>query len=214
MKKLLFSILASASLFTALPTSAQTATQQPIAPEASTASLTTPQTVIPQTTGIIVTFPAAVVVNVKDHRDEYPLTLPLAQAITDRQGNILVPQNTPVSIILRPTDQGAQIVAQSIVINGQIVPIQAASPTIPSTRVTRQSANQRAVESGSVLGRLGGSVFGFASGGDPDQFDRGAMLGSALGLANGLRSSDSDELVQIPQGSVYVLALQAPIALP
>lgn len=235
-KRILFHLAVSTSLFAVmLPAVAQQATvphgisqssgtaAQPAQPQ--TQPLIQPQNgqspsassaraiTIPQSTGIIVTFPASVVVNVEDDDDEYPLTLPLAQAITDPQGNVIVPQNTPVSIVLRPIDEGAQIVAQSIVVGGQIVPIQATSPVIPATTVTHQTANQRAVENGAVFGRLSGSVFGFMNSGDPDEFDQGAMLGSALGLASGLLNPNTDKIVQIPQGSVYVLALAAPIAL-
>jgi hypothetical protein len=62
-------------------------------------------------------------------------------------------------------------------------------------------------------GRIGGSTLGFISQGDPDQFDRGAMLGSAVGLISGLRSAENTRIVQIPQSSVYVLSLEAPIQL-
>lgn len=168
------------------------------------------QVTIPQTTGIIVNFPAAVVMDVGQPH-EYPLTLPLAMAITDWDGNVIAPENTPVSIVLKPVDRGAQIVAQSLIINGQIVPIQASSPLIPGTTITHMRANDRAVENGAVWGRIMGSAMGYMANGDPDRFDRGAMLGSAIGLVSGLRSPENTRVVQIPQGSVYVLSLAAPV---
>jgi hypothetical protein len=169
--------------------------------------------VVPQTAGVIITFPAAVTVDVGQKQD-YPLTLPLAQALTDSQGRTVVPENTPVSIKLKPTDGGIQIVAESLVVGGQIVPIQAASPVIPGTTITQMKGNQKAVETGAVYGRLGGSIFGVMGGGDPDRFDQGAMVGSALGLLSGLRSPEKVRIAQIPQGSVYVLALKSAINLP
>lgn len=165
---------------------------------------------IPKSTGIIISFPANVAIDVGQDQD-YPLTLPLAQAITDRAGNVIVPENSPVSVLLKPVDGGAQVVAQSMVVNGQIVPIQASSPVIPGTTITHMRANDRAVENGAVWGRMVGSTMGFMANGDPDRFDRGAMLGSAIGLVSGLRSPENTRVVQIPQGSVYVLALEAEV---
>ncbi|MBE9177054.1 hypothetical protein IQ268_00500 [Oculatella sp. LEGE 06141] len=167
---------------------------------------------IPQSTAVIVSFPASVVVDVGQDQD-YPLTLPLAQAIFDDQGNLVVPENTPVSVLLKPVDGGVEIAAQSLVVAGQIVPIDAASPMIPGTTVTHMRANDRAVENGAVWGRILGSGFGFMNQGNPDQFDRGAMLGSAVGALAGLRNPENTRIVQIPQGSVYVLSLQAPVVL-
>jgi hypothetical protein len=167
---------------------------------------------IPQDTAIIISFPASVTVDV-GQKKEYPLTVPLASAIKDAEGNIIAPENTPVTIVLKPTEGGAKIIAQSLVINGRIVSIKAASQTIPGTTITQKRANDKAVENGSVWGRIGGSTLGFLNQGDPEQFDRGAMLGSAVGLISGLRSPENTRVVQIPQSSVYVLSLQAPISL-
>ncbi|MBD2386890.1 hypothetical protein [Cylindrospermum sp. FACHB-282] len=167
---------------------------------------------IPQDTAVIVSFPAPVTVDVGQKKD-YPLTVPLASAIKDTQGNVIAPENTPVTIVLKPTNGGAKIVAQSLVINGRIVSIQASSQTIPGTTITHKRANDKAVENGSVWGRIGGSTLGFLNQGDPEQFDRGAMLGSAVGLVSGLRSAENTRVVQIPQSSIYVLSLEAPINL-
>ncbi|QMS87865.1 hypothetical protein HUN01_09805 [Nostoc edaphicum CCNP1411] len=167
---------------------------------------------IPQDTAIIVSFPASVTVDVGQKKD-YPLTLPLASAIKDNQGNVVAPENTPVTITIKPIDGGAKIVAQSLVVNGRIISIKASSQIIPGTTITHMRANDKAVENGSVWGRIGGSTLGFFSQGDPEQFDRGAMLGSAVGIISGLRSAENTRIVQIPQSSVYVLSLEAPIQL-
>lgn len=167
---------------------------------------------IPQDTAIIVSFPASVTVDVGQKKD-YPLTLPLASAIKDNQGNVVAPENTPVTITIKPIDGGAKIIAQSLVVNGRIVSIKASSQIIPGTTITHMRANDKAVENGSVWGRIGGSTLGFLSQGDPEQFDRGAMLGSAVGIISGLRSAENTRIVQIPQSSVYVLSLEAPIQL-
>ncbi|MBK1986315.1 hypothetical protein A0J48_001895 [Sphaerospermopsis aphanizomenoides BCCUSP55] len=167
---------------------------------------------IPQDTAIIVSFPAPVTVDVGQKKD-YPLTVPLSSAIKDAQGNVIAPENTPVTIVLKPAEGGAKIVAQSLVVNGKIVTIKASSQIIPGTTITHKRANDKAVENGSIWGRIGGSTLGFLNQGDPDKFDQGAMLGSAVGLVSGLRSAENTRVVQIPQSSVYVLSLDAPISL-
>ncbi|BAY18498.1 hypothetical protein NIES2109_01760 [Nostoc sp. HK-01] len=206
---ILLSLACSLSLFGAVISPAHAQPAATVEPQAQAVSS---EITIPQDTAIIVSFPATVTVDVGNKKD-YPLTLPLASAIKDAQGNTLAPENTPVSIVLQPKEGGAKIVAQSLVINGRIVTIKAASQVIPGTTITHKRANDKAVENGSVWGRIGGSTLGFLSQGDPEQFDRGAMLGSAVGLLTGLRSAENTRIVQIPQSSVYVLSLEAPISL-
>jgi len=205
----LLSLACSISLLGAvtLPANAQQAPTLPSQPPVVSSEIS-----IPQDTAIIVSFPAPVTVDVGQKKD-YPLTVPLANAIKDAQGNVIVPENTPVSIVLKPKEGGAKIVAQSLVINGRIVAIKASGQVIPGTTITHKRANDKAIENGSVWGRIGGSTLGFLNQGDPDQFDRGAMLGSAVGLLTGLRSAENTRVVQISQSSVYVLSLEAPISL-
>ncbi|BAZ48042.1 hypothetical protein NIES4103_06470 [Nostoc sp. NIES-4103] len=210
--QMLLSLACSMSLLGSfvMSANAQPVTTQPtVQPQSQTVN---EEISIPQDTAIIISFPAPVTVDVGQKKD-YPLTVPLANPIKDAQGNTIAPENTPVTIVLKPKDGGAKIVAQSLVINGRIVSIQASSQVIPGTTITHKRANDKAVENGSVWGRIGGSTLGFLSQGDPDQFDRGAMLGSAVGLIAGLRSPENTRIVQIPQSSVYVLSLEAPISL-
>lgn len=184
---------------------AQTGTTLPSIPTRSAAANVI---TIPSTTGIIISFVAPVTIDAGEAA--YPLTVPLSQAIADPQGNIIVPENSPVSILIQPEANGAKIVAQSIVIGGQIVPIQAVSPIIPGTTITHVRANDRAADEGATLGRIAASGFGFFNGGDPDAFDRGGMLGNFVGMVTG-RRDESTRVVQIPQGSVYVLSLEEAI---
>ncbi|RCJ27105.1 hypothetical protein A6770_02800 [Nostoc minutum NIES-26] len=210
--QMLLNLACSMSLLGAvtLPASAQPVPTQS-APQPQPQAISE-QISIPQDTAVIVSFPASVTIDVGQKKD-YPLTVPLANAIKDAQGNTIAAENTPVTIVLKPTDGGAKILAQSLVINGRIVSIKASSQTIPGTTITHKRANDKAVENGSIWGRIGGSTLGFLNQGDPDQFDRGAMLGSAVGLLAGLRSPENTRVVQIPQSSVYVLSLEAPISL-
>lgn len=165
---------------------------------------------IPASTGVIVSFLAPVSIDAGE--GAYPMTLPLSQAIADSRGNVIAPENSPVSVVIQPEDGGARVIAQSIVIGGQIIPIQATSPIIPGTTITHMRANDRAADDGATLGRIAASGFGFFNGGDPDAFDQGAMLGNLIGMVSG-RQDESTRVVQIPQGSVYVLALENAITL-
>ncbi|MEO0768760.1 MAG: hypothetical protein AAFY72_04905, partial [Cyanobacteria bacterium J06649_4] len=205
-----------------LPASAQT--NNPAAPTTATSTpTTTPPSpsrlleahaannrTIPAATGVVVTFLAPVAVDVNEAA--YPMTLPLTSPIYDSLGNVVAPENSPVSVMIQPGDDGARIIAQSVLINGRIMPIQAESPLIPGTTITHMRANDRAADDGATFGRIAASGFGFLNGGDPDSFDRGGMLGNFIGMVSGRRDEIS-RVVQIPQGSVFVLPLSESIRL-
>lgn len=210
--QMLLSLAYSMSLLGSLtlPTSAQPLPTHPIGLSQTLA--VSDEITIPQDTAIIVKFPASVTIDVGQDQ-AYPLTVPLTNAIADDQGKIIVPQNAPVTINLKPTDGGVKIVAKSLVINGRIVDIKASSQTIPGTTIIYKRANDKAVENSSIWSQIGGDTLGFFSQGDPKQFDRGAMLGSIVGFLTGLGSPENTRVVQIPQSSTYVLSLDAPIRL-
>lgn len=204
------------SLALALPMTAPLGLPSLANPSATGQSLARASQAVPQSTGLAIMFPAEVTVDV-GQKQEYPLTVPLAQAVLDAQGNVVVPEGTAVSIKIKPVKGGGQIVAEFLLINSQVVPVQASSSVIPGFTITHKSANQKAVENRSVFGSLLGSAMGFAGGRDPgrvaDGFDRGAMLGSTIGIVSGLTSPENTRLVRISQGSVYVLPIQAPLRL-
>ncbi len=170
---------------------------------------------IPQTAGLIIKLPANVTVDVGQKQD-YPLTVPLAQPLMDAQGNEIVPINTPVTIKIKPENGGARIIAESIVVKGQIVSIQALTAVIPGTTVEQQSGADRARENSGVFGNLFGAVLGATApkSQKAERFDQGGMIGGAIGILSGLRSPKNVRIVQLPGDSVYVLSLQAPISLP
>ncbi len=204
--QMLLSLACSLSLLGAVTLPA---TAQPVSPQPQAVSQ---DITIPQDTAIIVSFPAPVTIDVGQKQD-FPLTLPLSTAIKDAQGNVVAPENTPVSIILKPTNGGAKIVAQSLVINGRVVSIKASSQIIPGTTITQKRANDKAVENSSIWGKITGSTLGFFGNSSPEQTDKGGMLGTAIGLVTGLGSAENTRIVQIPQSSIYVLSLEAPIQL-
>jgi hypothetical protein len=167
---------------------------------------------IPLSTAIVISFPQPLTVDV-GQKQEYPFTVPLSQPIKDSQGNVLVPENTPVSIVLKPTKGGAKIVAKSLVVNGQIISIEASTQMIPGRTITHMRANDKARDNGSVWGRIAGSGAGLLGGGDPEAFDRGVMGGNFIGGIIGARTPENTRVVDIPQNGVYVLSLSAPIQL-
>ncbi|WP_181357427.1 hypothetical protein [Stenomitos frigidus] len=183
--------------------------------QTSSRSTPMPQTVIPQTAGVVISLPMPITVDVGQHQD-YPLTVPLSQPLMDSQGNTVIPANSPVTIKLKPENGGARIVAESIVVGGQIVSIQASSAVIPGNTITQQEGAETARQNSAVYGNLFGAAMGAIApqARKADAFDQGGMIGGALGILTGMNSPKSLRVVQLPQGSVYVLSLQAPIALP
>ena len=196
------------------PTSANNETVpnavQPASNQTSAVSLK--DITLAKNTAIIISFPTAMTVNVSEKQD-VPLTVFLNKAIKDNQGNILVPENSPVSIILKPTSKGAKIIAQSLVVNGQVLAIKASSPTIPSATITHKTGHEKAEQNESVWGKIGESAFSFANQGKTEESERGAMLGRTLGLVAGLNSPKKSRVVKIAENSIFVLSLEATVNL-
>lgn len=206
-RQLIYALALTASVMvpTTLPAAAQSVPQlYGSSPSAGT--------VIPQSTAITVVFPANMVIDAKKDQD-YPTTLLLAQPLLDSYGNQIAAQNSPVAARIHPVKDGAQVIAESLVIQGRTVPIQATSPILPSRKVTLSSGTDEARGLSPTLGRVGGGLFGGFNGGDPTRFSQGAMLGSGIGAIAGLASGKSMQVVEIPQGSIYVLTLQTSVAL-
>jgi hypothetical protein len=207
-RQLIYALALSASVI--VPTAILPATAQSVPSYQSYSA--SGATVIPQSTAITVAFPANMVIDAKKDQD-YPTTLLLAQPLLDSNGNQVAAQNSPVSARIHPVKDGAQVIAESLVIQGRTVPIQATSPVLPSRKVTISSGTDEAKGLSPLFGRVGGGLFGGLNGGDPTKFGQGAMLGSGLGAIAGLASGKSVHVVEIPQGSVYVLTLQTAVAL-
>ena len=205
-RQLIYALALTASVMvpTALPAAAQSVPQSYGSASAGT--------VIPQSTAITVVFPANMVIDAKKDQD-YPTTLLLAQPLLDSYGNQIAAQNSPVAARIHPVKDGAQVIAESLVIQGRTVPIQATSPVLPSRKVTLSSGTDEAKGLSPLGGRIGGGLFGGFNGGDPTRFSQGAMLGSGIGAIAGFASGKSMHVVEIPQGSIYVLTLQTSVAI-
>jgi hypothetical protein len=204
-------IAASLVLTATMPAQAQTASVSTVP------SATTQRAIghIPQTAGVVIQMPMNLVIDV-GQKQEVPYTVPLAQPLYDSQGNEVVPAQTPVSIKLKPENGGAKIVAEAIVVRGQMIPIQAMTAVVPGRTITEQSGEQRAKEKSAVMGNLFGAIGGAASplSKRADAFEHAGMIGGAVGILSGLSSPKNYRIVEFTGGQVYVLQLQAPITLP
>ena len=170
---------------------------------------------IPQSAGVVIQLPANLVVDVGQKQDT-PYTVPLAQPIYDIKGNEVIPAQSPVSITIKPENKGARIVADSIVVRGQIVPINASTAVIPGRTVTEQTGEQRARENSAVMGNLFGAIGGSIApiNDRANTFEHLGMIGGAVGILSGLSSPRNYRIVELSSGTVYVLQLQAPVTLP
>jgi hypothetical protein len=179
---------------------------------------------VAQSTAIVVAVPNTIQFELKGDQS-YPTTLMLMQPVLDGYGNIVVQANAPVQARVVPAKGGVQILAEALIADGRVIPIQAISSPIPTQSIQRTDIEERADRNSSLGGRLVGSVFGLFSkknnsntgqdpstaleGPDTGNMMKGGLIGNALGLVTGLVSSDRADIANIPQGSVYVLTLQS-----
>ena len=163
--------------------------------------------ILPQSTALLVTFTQNTVVDV-GQGDSAPIILPLMQDIKSRSGDILIPANTPISLKVQPYGDGALLVAESIILNGQIIPINATSSMLPGRTITVRTAEEMARQGSKVYGNLATSVGG-ALGVNIPNMQRGTFFGSAVGIVTGLSSPDNVRVVEIGAGSVHILKLQS-----
>jgi hypothetical protein len=169
--------------------------------------------VIPQSAALIVVLPADVTLDAGKSQS-YPIVLLTTQPIYDGNGNIIAPEKTRVNGNLKSTKNGIKIIAESVIIKGQIIPLQAESAIIPANTIKVASGIEKAKENSGAYSRLGASLGGVVSGGSLNGIKSGGLVGSAVGILSGLTSSEKIQVVKIPQGSEYILTLQAAVNIP
>lgn len=163
--------------------------------------------VLPESTALLISFPRDVIVDVGQHED-YPITLPLMQDVRLPNGDLLIPANTPISVTIKPYKDGAMLVADSIIINGQVISVTAQSAKLPGRTITNISAQQMARQNSALAGNLATSILG-AAGADLSLLQRGGFGGAAIGILSGIGSPDDVRIVEIGAGSVHILKLNA-----
>lgn len=165
-----------------------------------------------QSTAIAVIVPQSIYFDA-DAGQEVPLTLALAQPITDMQGNVRVPVNSLVNARITSTNGGGQIIAESVIVNGKVFPIRAVSAVIPSTETTVNDGQARAEINTSSLGRtgmaIGCAVEGLFGGEcNSNAMRTGGSIGLALGWVSNQENPETRQVVQIQQGSLFILTAQ------
>lgn len=205
----------SVSGFSTIPAIAQV---QPPPPSVQNQEVT-----IPQSSAIIITFPIALTFDIS-RKKTLTTAAYLAKPVLDSNGNVVAEANSPINIQLQPTQGGAQLKASALVIGGRVTPILASGPLIPDQKVITTSSIQRAQANQGLLSNMAGSafnvlysVFGGATRTSSDQginfSNIGNSVGTGLGMMSRLSSPKTTRQVEIPQGSVYILTLEAPVTL-
>lgn len=142
-----------------------------------------------------------------------PLTLVLAQPLIDSQGLEIAPANSLVTAQLVPSGNGAQIIADSVLVNGHTLNIRAVSSIIPSTSIEVSDQQARAEINTNSLGRTGmaaGCALGSLMGSEcnSEAIQTGGSIGLVLGFFTNNNTSETQQVVQIRQGSLFVLRAQ------
>ena len=150
-------------------------------------------------------FPTDITVDI-DNTEEFPITLFLAQDLMDVQGNLLAPVNSFVRAQLNPSEDGLQIVAESIVVAGQSIPLRATSSLLPSTTVTQTTGDQNGQRQAARMRDIAGGIAG-ALGADLETSDQVSFGGSVIGFLVGSSSPQQVREVRIPAGTVHLLKL-------
>lgn len=170
-------------------------------------SVTNHQTILPKSTALLVTFPQNTIVDV-GQGDSAPIILPLMQDIKSSSGEIIIPANTPISLKVQPHQNGALLVAEYIILNGQKIPIEATSSMLPGKTITRRTSEEMARQRSKVFGNLATSIGGALGVNIPDM-QRAGFGGAGMGIIDGFSSPDNIRLVEISAGSIHLLKLRS-----
>lgn len=168
---------------------------------------------IPQSAAIVAGVPRTIEFNASQEQG-YPISLQLLQPLRNSKGQVAISKNAVISAQIQPTETGARLVTESIIVQGRTIPVKATSQTIPGREVKVKDRFQEAKQKQQTFGRLGHSVVGVVGGGSGQSQKMGGLVGSAVGLVSGMTSSDEIQLVAIQQGSTFVLTLDEAIELP
>lgn len=143
-----------------------------------------------------------------------PITLNVAQPLTDERGQVLVTAGSQIQGELRPSGSGSQFVAQELILpDGQRLPVNATSQTITTRETIRQGASIGEVLAGSILGSGAAAAIARTTGDRiPSTFE--VLAGTATGaVATAIFKRDRVEVISI-NPSQLSLTLNAPLVLP
>lgn len=140
-----------------------------------------------------------------------PTTLYLAQPIFYRTGNIAIAADCPIEARLVPSANGVRIVTEAVLVNGQLIPLQATSDIVPPSRIETPPPVVP-TNAPPQLVSLGRSVGSFLGDGRESSLIQGAMVGQAADILIDLISPPSNPsraIVTFSPNSQYILRLDA-----
>lgn len=143
-----------------------------------------------------------------------PITLQVSEAVTNRQGQVLIPSNSQVIGELRPitvgSQQGSQFVAQTLVLqNGRRYDLQAQSRVITTTETIRRGASVGEVFAGAVLGSGAATAVASITGDDEIQTWE-VLTGTVAGAIGGLLlGRDRVEVISINPSDLTLTVSQS-----
>ncbi|MGB8698330.1 MAG: hypothetical protein WCD18_02850 [Thermosynechococcaceae cyanobacterium] len=175
---------------------------------------------IPQSSALIISFAAELILDPK-RKHNVPITLQLLQPIVDTEGQIVAPAKSLVTAQIKAMQGGDLIEAIAVVVGGRVIPIHAMGLLVPAQHKPEDVANPvvnspgrlnsvltTVQQSSAIAARLGSSGKRLNT---FDVIDLGLSLG--VGLTNPVPKIPP-AFVNIAQGSVYVLTLASPVAIP
>ncbi len=112
-----------------------------------------------------------------------PLTLTVAQNVTNAQGTVVIPAGSQVVGQLRPATGGSQFVASSLIVNGRQTPINATSNVVTTTQNTRSPNFLAIVEDAAIGSGVSAAISGLA--GDKHITAVKVLTGTVAGAAVG-----------------------------
>jgi hypothetical protein len=144
---------------------------------------------------------------------ELPIVLGLAQPFALSE-SIIIPDGSMINAKIKPVEQGAQIIAESILVEGHVIPIQASSSVVPSESVVLDESSRsdsgmgNFSRGGAAAGCIVNNLFGGSC--DSESMDTGMAVGSLFGWITGAnrREPETVDIVHFKPGSLHILSVQ------
>jgi len=171
-----------------------------------------PTATVEASTTIMVSFPARHFGMMDDGKHQ--MTVPLMQALRDRNGNVVVPEFSPVQVELSPHRDTIRLQATAIDIDGRMVEIETSTLELGTIRAVQTSQYQQASDNRLQLSDVGSGVGALVGGGESKSIIIGSLLGNALSWLFNDNSADHIYEVMIPEGETYMMELLEPITVP
>lgn len=145
-----------------------------------------------------------------------PLTLTVARNITTSDGRVLIPAGSQVTGELRPAQDGAQFIAQTLVINGQQLSINASSDVITKTESVRKGINVGNLVKDAVLGSAAAAAIAGVTGDRTITAEKvliGTGGGTLVGLIQHFLGQNRVDLISIEPNTDLNLKLNSDLTL-